>query len=121
MSVLPNKSVNPPHEMTRKKSAEEINRALARFPLIVQILGDLGKAPVPFPGDGDIRHGCGRALTAMLAELSHIQRAPSGKSCKAEETAQSWLNSSDTRELIDADILQRMQQFIDCILNSARS
>jgi len=84
---------------------------MARFPLILQILGELGQAPVPFPGDDDIRHGC---------ELARIKIAPAGKPSKAEETAQSWLSSPGSAQLIDADKLQRMQQFIDRILNSAR-
>ena len=119
MSALPKSAVNPPFPTTRKHSAEEINRAMARFPLLVQILGELNQAQVPFPGDDDIRHGCERALTAMLSELARIRVAPSGKPSKAEDTAQSWLSSPVSGQLIDADKLQRMQQFIDRILNSA--
>lgn len=120
MSSFPNQPVVPVSQKTRKHSAEEINRVMSRFPLIVQILGELGEAPLPFPGDGDIRHGCERALTGMLAALASIAIAPPGKSSKAEETAQSWLNGAANSQLIDADKLQRMQQFIDCILNSAK-
>ena len=101
---------------TRKRSAEAINHAMARFPLIVGILGDLSKVSVPFPGDADIRHGCMRALTTILGELAKIEPAPAGKATKAEETAQSWLHSEAARDLIDADQLQRMQQFIDRVL-----
>jgi hypothetical protein len=118
-NALPNQSASPPSQKTRKQSAEEINRAMARFPFLVQILGELSLTPVPFPGDDDIRHGCERALTTMLRGLSRIEGAPAGKSSKAEETAQSWLHNPAARQLIDADKLQRMQQFIDCILNSA--
>lgn len=121
MSALPHPIVNPPAPSTRKHSAEEINRAMARFPLIVQILGELGQAPVPFPGDDDVRHGCERALTTMLSELARIEVAPAGKPSKAEEVAQSWLCSSVSGQLVDVDKLQRMQQFIDRILNSAKS
>ena len=120
MSALPNHAVNPPSPSARNHSAEEINRAMARFPLIAQILGELGQTPVPLPGDDDIRHGCERALTAMLSELARIEVAPAGKSCKTEEIAQSWLSSSVSGQLIDADKLQRMQQFIDRILNAAK-
>lgn len=90
---------------------------MARFPLILRILGELRSAPLPFPGDGDIRHGCERALTGMLSELARIQKAPAGKSSKAEESAQAWLQDAKASELIDADLLERMQQFIDAILN----
>lgn len=116
---MPNQPLNPPSQKTRKHSADEINRAMARFPLIVQILGELGRAQMPYPGDDDIRHGCERALTAMLCELARIETAPAGKPSKAEETAQSWLHNPAAIQLIDADKLQRMQQFIDCALNSA--
>ena len=121
MSALPNPTVNSPTHTPRKHAAEEINRAMARFPQIVQILGELGQAQVPFPGDDDIRHGCERALTAMLSELARIEIAPAGKSSKAEEIAQSWLDSSVSGQFIDVDKLQRMQQVIDRILNSANA
>lgn len=109
-------SLSPP---SRRQAAEEINQAMARFPLIVQILGELNESPIPLPGDDDIRHGCERALTGMLSELARIQPVPPGKSSKAEETAQAWLHSTAAPPLVDVDKLQRMQQFIDCILNSA--
>jgi hypothetical protein len=120
MSVVPQYPVNSLPQATRNHSAEEINRAMARFPLIVRILGELGEAAVPLPGDDDVRHGCERALTAMLSELARIEVAPAGKLSKAEEIAQSWLSSSVSGQLIDVDKLQRMQQFIDRILNSAK-
>jgi len=110
-----------PPQKTRKQAAEDINRAMARFPLLVQILGDLSQNSVPLPGDDDIRHGCERALTTMLAELARIEGAPGGKSSKAEEIAQSWILNQPASHLIDADKLQRMQLFIDCILNPAES
>jgi len=121
MSTLPNPAVNSPLHASRKHAAEEINRAMARFPLLVRTLGELGQAQVPFPGDDDIRHGCERALTAMLSELARIEVAPPGKSSKAEEIAQSWMSSSVSGQFIDVDKLQRMQQFIDRILNSANA
>lgn len=93
---------------------------MERFPLIVQILGELRLHQLPYPGDADIHHGCERALTAMLCELSRIEPAPSGKTSKAEETARSWLGGSAASSLVDADLLQRMQQFIDSILSSER-
>ena len=120
MSALPNRPVNSLPQATRKRSAEQINRAMARFPLIVQILAELGQAQVPFPGDDVVRHGCERALTAMLSELARIEVAPAGKPSKAEEIAQCWLSSSVSGQLIDVDKLQRMQQFIDRILNAAK-
>lgn len=120
LSIMPHQPVSPPSTSNlRKHSAEEINRAMARFPLLIRILGELNRDSVPFPGDSDIRHGCERALTSMLSELARIETAPPGKLSKAEETAQQWLQNPDASGLIDADKLQRMQLFIDCILNPA--
>ena len=113
-------TTSSPPQKTRKQTAEEINRAMARFPLLVQILGDLSRDSVPHPGDDDIRHGCERALTTMLAELARIEAAPGGKTTKAEEIAQNWILNQPASHLIDADKLQRMQLFIDCILNPAK-
>jgi hypothetical protein len=120
MIAMPNQPVSLPPQKTRKQSAEEINRAMARFPLIVQILDELSKEQLPLAGDADLNHGCQRALTGMLSELARIQPATDGKSSKAEETARSWLHHPDATRLVDADILQRMQQFIDRVLHSAR-
>ena len=105
---------------TRKQSAEAINHAMTRFPLIVEILGELDKAEIPFPGDGDVRHGCERALTAMLAELARIEPAPPGKPSKIEETALNWLQAKAAGRLINPDQLQRIQQFIERILGTHR-
>ena len=107
-----------PETKSRKHSAEALNRAMARFPLIVEILGELSKAPIPFPGDDDLRHGCERTLTTMLSELAKIEPAPPGKHCKTEEIAHNWLKGEKTIRMIDVDKLQRIQQFIDRILNT---
>ncbi len=116
---MPNHPVIPSPQKARKQSAEEINRTLTRFPLLIQILAELNREQIPLPGDADIRHGCERALTSMLAELSRIESAPNGKSSKAEEAAQNWLQHPEADKLIDADKLLRIQLFIDRILKSA--
>jgi len=113
---MSNQPISPPPHKVRKQSAEEINRAMARFPLLVQILAELSHDQIPLPGDADIRHGCERALTTMLSELARIEGAPAGKLSKAEETAQNWLQHPAADKLIDADKLVRMQIFIDRIL-----
>lgn len=115
---MSNPPVSQPPQKVRKHSAEEINRAMARFPLLIRILAELNQDQIPLPGDADIRHGCERALTTMLSELSRIESAPSGKSSKAEEAAHNLLQNPDTSKLIDADKLLRIQLFIDRILNS---
>ena len=109
-------SSHPSH--LRKQCAGEINRAMTRFPLIVQILKELRETQIPRPGDNDIRHGCERALTSMLSELARIETAPAGSPSKDEDTAQSWLHCPEARQFVDADILQRMQIFIDFILDT---
>jgi hypothetical protein len=111
-------SDSTPPLKTRKQSAEAINRAMTRFPLIVEILGELDKASVPFAGDEDIRHGCERALTAMLAELARIEPAPFGKPVKAEDNAKQWLHSTAAERLVNADQLQRIDQLIERILGT---
>ena len=105
-----------PPQKTRKHTAEKINYALTRFPLVVQVLGELRKAEVPHAGDEDIRHGCERALTSILVELARIDPAPPGKTTKAEEAALAHLQSKAAALLVNADQLQRIQQFIERIL-----
>ena len=107
-------------QMTRKQTAETINRVMERFPLILDILGQLGKSPIPASGDDDLRRGCERACTAILADLAKIPAAPVGKASKAEEVARSWLIGDASARLIDPTQLERMQQFIDSILDRAR-
>ncbi|MBC8125978.1 MAG: hypothetical protein H8M99_02365 [Gloeobacteraceae cyanobacterium ES-bin-144] len=92
---------------------------MTRFPLLVEILGTLSKTSIPFPGDDDIRHGCERALTAMLAELARIEPAPTGRTSKAEDTALGLLHSLEAEKLIHPDQRQRIQQFIERILGGA--
>jgi hypothetical protein len=110
-----------PEVKSRRESAEAINRAMARFPLILEILGELGRTQIPLKGDDDLRHGCDRTLTTVLAELAKIAPAPPGRSCKEVEAAQAWLRDEKVIRLIDADKLQRIQQFIDCILGTTRN
>lgn len=106
---------------TRKQSAEAIHHAMMRFPLIVEVLGQLRKSEVPLPGDEDIRHGCQRAITAIMVELARIEPAPPGKATKAEASAVSQVQDPETIRLIDADQLQRMEQFIQRILGTHSS
>ena len=120
-TTMPNLPVSLPLQKARKHSAEEINRAMARFPLLIQILAELNQDQIPLPGDADIRHGCERALTTMLAELSRIESAPTGKSSKAEEAAQNRLQHPEADKLIDTDKLVRIQLFIDRILKPTDS
>jgi len=109
-----------PSLKTRKQSVDAIHHALARFPLVVEILEDLAKAEIPCPGDVDIRHGCERALTAMLAGLAKIDPAPAGKPSKSEESAMTLIHTEAAGRLVHADLLQRIQQFIERILGSSR-
>lgn len=110
-----------PAQISRHEAAKRINLAMTRFPLILKILRELNESEVPAPGDGDIRHGCQRALTAILVEIARLDDAAPGKPSPAELIARNWLNSADAAELIDGDMLQRMQQFIDCALNSGKA
>lgn len=118
---MPTKAEFSPELKTRKQAADAINRAMERFPLIVRILGELRDAQIPFPGDDDLRHGCDRTLTSMLSELARIDPAPPGKPVKAEEISHSWLTDEKAVRLIDADKLERLQQFIERILGKPES
>ena len=102
--------------MTRGRTAEQINRSMARLPMILEILGGLEKAPVPFAGDQDIRHGCERALTSMLIELARIEPAPSGEVSISEEWIIRFIGQEDTVRLVDPAQLERLSQFVARIL-----
>lgn len=101
---------------TRRQAADEINHVMTRFPMILEILGELRAAKVPLPGDSDILHGCERALTSMLGALTRIEPAQGGRRSKSEETALTWLSTNEAPVLIDADQLQRLHQIIESIL-----
>ncbi|MFT3990202.1 MAG: hypothetical protein QM680_02215 [Luteolibacter sp.] len=103
-------------QKTRKQTAEAINRALARFPLLLDVMEELAKHDFPCAGDQELRHGCERALTAMLSRLALIDPAPAGQTSNAEKIAESWLHGTRAPRLIDASKLERLQQFIDRIL-----
>lgn len=103
-------------QKTRKQTAEAINRALVRFPLLLDVLEELSKQDFPCAGDQELRHGCERALTSILSRLAIIEPAPAGQSSNAEKIAESWLQGTRATRLIDASKLERMQQFIDRIL-----
>lgn len=116
MITMPLEPLNSPPQNLRLDAVEKINHAMARFPLVLRILGELAESRCPLPGDDDIHHGCERALTRMLSDLARIAPAEPGASVPAEETVFAWLLHEDTRRLIDADRLERIQQLVDSIL-----
>ena len=116
MIIMPLESINPPPRNRRLDATEKINPALARFPLVLRILGELAESRYPLPGDDDIRPGCERAITRILSDLARIAPAEPGEPDPAEETITAWLHHKDARRLIDADRLERVQQLIDSIL-----
>lgn len=106
------KNQSPNELRTRESVANSVNRVMMRFSAIIEILDNLNRVEVPHPGDDDIRHGCQRALTAMLSELARIQPAPEGKISKAERIARAHLQIKYMEHLVDPDLLQRFEQFI---------
>jgi hypothetical protein len=44
----------------------------------------------------------------MLSKLARIEPVVPGKSSKAEDSAQEWLQPSSAHKLVDVDILQHM-------------
>lgn len=109
---------SPTPLLTRKQSAEAVHRAMTRFPMILEVLEQLGSAAVPFAGDEDIRHGCERALTSILVELARIEPAPAGKPSKIEDSALQLLHSKTAERLINADQLQRIDQLVERALGT---
>lgn len=106
-----------PATPSRQDTADAVHEAMTRFPLILNILGELAKSQIPLPGDADIRHGCQRGLSSILVSLSRINPAPPGPATKHEQTALNWLHSREAAELIDADQLERFQHFFARILS----
>jgi hypothetical protein len=105
-----------PPQKNRSHSAQAISRIMTRFPMIVGVLGELGKSPVPLPGDEEIRHGCTRAITAMLADLALVRPAPPGQPSHAELEVLGLLQKHAVTELINADHLERIDQLLHRIL-----
>ena len=97
---------------SRERTAATVLHIMTRFPLIVEILDGLTKATVPCPGDQDIRHGCDRAVTAILTDLARIEPAPSGMPSKAEDAVRLMLSGDAGVGTINADLLERIHQFI---------
>lgn len=100
----------------RKEAVDSINHAMARFPMILEVLDVVRKVEVPCPGDVDIERGCERTLTAMLVELAKIRPAPAGKPDLRDETALGWVRSAHAVRLVQADHLERFQQFIERLI-----
>ena len=100
--------------------AREINRAMERFPLILENLEELSKSLVPAPGDAEIRHGCERAITAILAALAKIDPPigmPSAIPAGSEEQiARTWLLGDLPGQLVDPARFACLNDFIDRLL-----
>lgn len=91
---------------------------MARFPLILEILDELSQPVIPHPADAEIRHGCDRGLTAMLAALSKLHPATGSREPigHEEEAALAWLLGELPRTHIDPCRLERFDQFIHRLL-----
>lgn len=101
---------------SREQVAARINYAMTRFPLILEILDELSGSGCP--GDDELRHGCERCITMMLATLAAIEPAcPSHEGPqRQEQVALSWLLGQKPRVLIDHVRLDRLDQFIRRLL-----
>lgn len=102
----------------REEVARSINQVMERFPLILEILEELSRSHAP--GDEEIRHGCQRAITAMLGALAQINPSePSSTPMgKEEAAAKTWLAGRMPHSLIDPDQLACFDSFIECLLPS---
>lgn len=118
MSAIPSK---PLSKKTRADHAKDVSRVVARIPLVSEILRTLSRVPMPHPGDGDIRHGCERAMTSILSELAKIDIAPPGALSKPEEQVRRVLENERNESPIHADLLDRVRQFVDRIFGHAEA
>jgi len=105
----------------REWVATRINQALNRFELILSILEELSALDMPAAGDADLRHGCERALTSMLAEVASIEptEPSSGPPGPEERIAKAWLENRESCQLIDQERLEYLWLFIDGLLPPA--
>jgi hypothetical protein len=115
------KAPSTPSPGSRKQTAEAVGQALARLPMILDVLKRLNHEAVPLPGDEEIRRGCDRAVTAILAKLARIGPAADGRAGKTEMIALGKLDDPEIGNLLDADQLQRLREFTDRILGGAGS
>jgi hypothetical protein len=106
----------PAPQEQRESAAEAVAGVMARFDLILDILGRLNRSDVPAPGDDDLRHGCERALTTMLAKLARMKPAPPGKASKAEKQVRRLFQTEAAGEVIDRDQFERLEQLVNRIL-----
>ena len=101
----------------RELVARSVNEKLVRLPMILGILGDLRKPPVPAAGDPELEAGCSRAMTAILAELARLEPAGTeGRAGKEEKKAFVWFRDRKVHELLDPDQLARLESFVARLL-----
>ena len=106
---------NSGQSMSREQTALAVLHAMTRFPLVLEILSELGNSTAPNPGDDDIRHGCQRAIEAILVDLSRIEPAVPGNPSEAEAETCRLIGGNSGEGLIHSDQLQRIHEFIDHI------
>lgn len=102
----------------REKTAGHIQEALTRLDLILRLLEGLNQPLIPFPGDSDLRNGCGRALTSVLGTLAGMEptRPSSTPPGPAERALKDQLDEERLSRLIDADRLACLWSLIDRLL-----
>ncbi len=85
--------------------------------MILGILSDLRKPPVPAAGDPELAIGCSRAMTAILAELARLEPSEAkGKAGREERTAFTWFRDRKVHDLLDPDQLARLESFVSRLL-----
>ena len=106
----------------REDVARRINESMERFGLILSILKTLSLNVIPAVGDSDLRRGCERALTGIIASVSMIPPAEAdGKPPGDEECrATGWLAGNQSLTLLDPDKLSLLAFLIDQLLPSPR-
>ncbi len=97
----------------RQDAVEALNRVLFRLPMVAGILRKINESALPSPGDDELRRGCERAITSILAELARLN--PAGHACDGLKTSDQWLDEK-LRNTLDVVTVERIEQLIARIL-----
>ena len=102
----------------REDVARRINDSMERFGLILSILKTLSLSVIPAIGDSDLRRGCERALTGIIASVSMIPPAESNAEPPGiqERKATGWFAGNQSLTLLDPDKLSMLDLLIDQLL-----
>ena len=97
----------------RRDAGEAVSRILHRLPLVADVLQRINEAALPSAGDDELRRGCERAITSILAELARLD--PAGHTHDDTISADQWLDKK-LRDSLDVVTVERIEQLIARVL-----